>query len=419
MQLVKSLSALALLGSAIPSTYALSIKDDTLSVGVKAHVQVRASLLNDGEDATGGNYDPLRNTAGEAEFARFYLRRARFGVSAKYGDWRANFQIRGGESTDKDTASNPTTFGATSNRPIQLYYANVARVFKTGDIEHDIHAGLDKPFNSESSISSTALMFPQERIVGIQIETRNVGVGYGLRSSFVDFGVDVQNNSTATKDPQASNNTGEEEKNGYFYSARVQFSPGKDFKPDKRQESYCGKEGTHIVLGFDWQSDMGNLNDNGTNPASAPTNANYRTVDTTTYGPDLLVHWNFITFLAEYRIRKTETETITDATGASTSTDVDGTFWNAQVGYAFPLEGGTAIEPAIRYGERDDNKDADSTASYGGNADIGASGTQWEVGVSAYFAGHTNKLQLSYQNWEAEEGDATAKIVRLQHQIAF
>ena len=268
MQLVKSLSALALLGAAIPSTYALSIKDDTFNVGVKLAIQTRAQFLNDADNATGANYDPLRGTNGEAESVRFSLRRVRFGLAAKYGDWRANFVIRGGEQTDRSDAANAaqtiqavqvngvpattaTVNSSTNGRPMQLYYANGARLFTTGEIVHDIHFGLDKPFNSESSISSSAMAFPTERIVAERIETRNVGLGYGLRSSFVNFGFDLMNNLSGTKDPQAGSNTGVEEENGYFYSARIEIMPGKEYNPGKRQESYVGKEGFHVVGGLD------------------------------------------------------------------------------------------------------------------------------------------------------------------------
>ncbi len=412
MQLVKSLSALALLGAAIPSTYALSIKDDVVSVGVKVQMQIRAQLLNDADNATGANYDPLRGTNGEAEFARFYIRRARFALAAKYGDWRANFQIRGGEGSDRNVGGDA--------RAVQLYYANGARVFKTGDIEHDVHFGLDKPFNSESSISSSAQLFPTERIVAQMIETRNVGVGYGLRSSFVNFGVDLMNNSTTTKDAEAGDNIGADETNGYFYSARVEIMPGKEYNPGKRLESYVGKEGFHVVGGIDAQWDDGNLSNGAISGLAVTPGTQIRVTDAFTWGPDLLVHWNFLTFLAEARLRTTDVEDVVNATGATTSRDFKSSWYNVQLAYAIPLESGHVIEPAIRYMERDDNRSIDNTAAvYGASNDNGGDGTTIDLGVNLYFNGHANKLQLAYQMWEAEEGDAQARIVRLQHQVSF
>lgn len=405
MRIAPSLAALALIGATVPAAHALSIKDDTVSVGVKVQLQTRGQFLNDADNAAGEAYDPLRDQNGDAEAARFYIRRARMGLAAKYGDWRGNFQIRAGEGADRA--------GLDSTRGVQLYYANGAYVFKTGEIEHDVHFGLDKPFNSESSISSSAQLFPTDRLIAQTIEVRNVGLGYGLRSAFVNFGVDVMNNSTTTKDAQAGNGTGAEETNGYFFSGRIEIMPGKEFNPGKRQESYVGKEGTHLVLGLDLQQDNGNLS--GTPAATFE----YRIQDTFTWGPDLLVHWNNITFLAEYRMRSTDLEDVDDPTSNTSASDFDGRFWNVQLGYAFPLESGTVIEPAIRFAERDDNTDVDESSVYGASNDNGASGTTLDVGLNVYFAGHGNKVQLAYQSWEAEEGDGTASIVRLQHQLNF
>ena len=405
MQLVKSLSALALLGAAIPSTYALSIKDDTFNVGVKLAIQTRAQFLNDADNATGANYDPLRGTNGEAEKARFYIRRARFGLAAKYGDWRATVVIRGGEGSDRAVAGD--------TRPVSLYYANGARLFKTGEIEHDIHFGLDKPFNSESSISSSAQLFPNERIVAQQIETRNVGIGYGLRSSYVNFGVDLMNNSTTTKDVEAGDNIGADETNGYFYSARLEIMPGKEYNPGKRQESYVGKEGFHVVGGIDAQWDDGNLSGTPVAPAQ------FRVTDAFTWGPDLLVHWNFLTFLAEARLRQTDTEDVVNLTGATVDRDFKSSWYNVQLAYAIPMESGHVIEPAVRYSERDDNRSVDTNAVYGSANDNGGDGTTIDVGVNLYFNGHANKLQLAYQMWEAEAGEGQANILRLQHQVSF
>jgi hypothetical protein len=417
MKLVQTLSALALVGAATPTAFALSVKDDQLSVNLKFQVQSRAYLLNDGSNATGGDYDPLRGTDGNAEFARFDLRRARLGFAVKYNDdWRGTFLIRA-ENNDRSVNGGAATASGGNGRPVQLYFANAARVFKQGDdIEHDLHAGLDKPFNSESSISSTTYLMPQDRLSLSYIEWRGVGGGYGFRSPMVNFGVDVQNNSTGTKDPQAGNDTGAEETNGYFYSARIEFMPGKDWNPGKRQESYAGKEGKALVVGFDVQVDRGSLTTDGA--------ATYTDIDTTIFGPDVLLHWNFLTLLAEYRWRKLSTDVVTDATGATASSDVDGTFWNVGAGWAFPV-GAYFIEPCIRYGERDSDKDTDSTAPFaagpGGNIgnDIGSDGKTFELGVNWYISGHSNKIQLSYQNWKAEAGEADANFIRLQHQWAF
>ncbi len=406
MHLVKTLSTLALAGACAPTAFALSIKDDTLAVNLKFQVQERVSLLNDASDPDGDDWDPLRAGQGEAEFARFELRRARLGFAAKWGDWKGNFQIRA-ENNDRVGA-------ATGGRAVQLYYANAGRSFKMGDIEHEVRFGLDKPFNTESSISSSQFMFPDERAVSLITEVRGVGIGYLLRAPFITFGFDIQNNLTGTKDPQAFEDAAggtESETNGMFYSARIEFAPGQGLMIPKRQESYCGKEGTGVLIGFDYQLDQRNLTDD----TVATT---YNVNDTTTFGPDLLVHWNYLTFLAEYKWRKRKNESVIDATGVTTKTDFDGTIMDVQAGWSFIMADGTALEPAIRYEKQDLNKDVDSVAAYSGS-DFGGDGSAVDFGLSWYLNGHSNKIQLDLQLWKAEDGDADAKIVRLQHQWAF
>ena len=55
---------------------------------------------------------------------------------------------------------------------------------------------------------------------------------------------------------------------------------------------------------------------------------------------------------------------------------------------------------------------------FGGN-DFGVSGRQYEAGLTWYVNGHANKLALAATLWQAEEGDADATIIRLQHQFTF
>lgn len=405
MRPVPALAALALAGLTAPTAHALTLEDDTLKVAVKMQIQTRASLLNDAEGANGADYDPLRGSAGEAEAARFSVRRARLGFGVAWGEWRGNFWLRAAEGSD---------FGGTdTTRGAQLFYANVARVFTTGGVSHDIHAGLDKPFNGESSLGSTLYALPTERITSMVAAVRGVGVGYGLRSDFVNFGVDVQNNTTTTKDVDAADET-----NGWFYSTRVEVMPGKDHNPGKRQESYLGKAGTHALLGIDAQWNDSDL----TSDAVAST---FTITDTFTWGPDLLVHWNALTCLAELRLRTTDLE---DETGASD--DFDSRWFIVQAAYAFPLANGTVVEPVVRYSVADVDVDADTAVTGYANAatgnlpaswyvDNGGDGSTIDIGLSWYLAGHGNKLQAAYQLWEAEEGDATASIVRVQHQLAF
>jgi hypothetical protein len=437
---VKTLAALAILGAVAPSAYAVSIKDDVVSMKLGGNIQFRASLLNDASDSNGNDFDPLRGTSGQsAEAARFDIRRARLSFAAKMGDWSGNITIRS-EKNDQNQNATASTANGGNGRPVQLYYAKIARDFKVGDMTHQIRFGLDKSFNVESAQSSSTFLFPTDTIVCEKAEERAVGVGYMFMMPFLNFGLDFHNGSTGTRDTDANgantvnvfNSNGKT--NGYFYSTRIEFAPGAEFMPAKRMESFYGKEGTHLVIGLDAQWDMGNLN--LTNVATA---GNYQERDVFTWGPDILGHWNGLTAKAEYRMRSQTADNTVAATGVAGAAvaDVDGKFWDIQVAYAFPLEE-VVIEPAIGYMVSDSNSDVDSFGvasgnngaagppavapqnfGYGAGADNGGDGKTINIGVNFYWNGHDNKTQVAFQSWKAETGDADAKIIRIQHQINF
>ncbi|HEX3135023.1 MAG TPA: hypothetical protein VHX44_15770 [Planctomycetota bacterium] len=418
---VKTLAALAILGAVAPSAHAMSIKDDVVSLKLTGNIQFRASLLNDASDTgatagTSGDYDPLRGTSGQsAEAARFDIRRARLGFVAKMGDWTGNITLR--------AEKNDTSIGANGGRAVQLYYANIARDFKEGDMVHQIRMGLDKSFHAESTQSSSTFLFPTDTIVDEKVEKRGVGIGYRFNMPFLHFGADLHNNSTGTKDGDF-NNAASGDTNGLFYSARIEFAPGAEFMPDKRMHSFYGKEGTHLVIGLDAQWDMGNL-DAGNTAGAALAGTTYSKKDTFTWGPDVLFHWNGLTALAELRMRSASFDDTNTANGATDSRDdLKSMYWDIQAGYTFPTEY-CGIEPAIGYMVTDNNTDNDNevvayTVIAGpASIDNGASGTTLNVDVNFYWNGHDNKTQIAYQNWKAEDGDGDASIIRIQHQINF
>ncbi len=130
---------------------------------------------------------------------------------------------------------------------------------------------------------------------------------------------------------------------------------------------------------------------------------------------------NGLSAFAEYRagtVESTRNDGVSVPTSATTGPEVDAEFITIQLGYAF-LIGEEVLEPAIRYQIIDNNSDADETVNYGNNTETGASGTQIDLGLNYYLSGHDNKLSLAVSLWEAEEGQADATIVRLQHQINF
>jgi hypothetical protein len=418
---VRTLSALALVGAAAPA-FAASIKDDALSLTIKGNVQIRASLLNDASNTTGDDYDPLRGSNGSAEFARFEVRRARFGVTAKYGTgWVANLTMRAEKNdqavnaggNEKDTpAANAASANQPNGRPVQLYYANLAKVFTMdGGVKTTIKGGLDKAFNVESITSSSTFLFPTDSIVKEKVEQRGVGIAVLVESPFLNAGIDWQNNSSGPKDTEARNDVGNEDTNGYYFSGRIEFSPGADFMPAKRQESYCGKEGTHLVIGFDASIDTNNLSDNNNV-------ANYLKTKTVIYGPDALVHWNGLTALVEYRWRTISQDTVTAAAASTTAPDVKATIFNIQGAYAIPVSD-IYIEPAIGYAIYNGNKDVTALNNYGGGSDNGTDGKTLNIGVNFYWDGHNSKTSIAYQNWKPESGEAEATIIRVQQQLNF
>ena len=420
---VKTLAALALVGAVAPA-FAVSIKDDQMSLAIKGVVQGRAELLNNGSNATGGDYDPLRGTNGDAEAVRFDARRARFGLEAKMGDWKAVLTIRaekndttgsaGGSSfIDPGATANGGAATSNANRGLQLYYANIQRSFKLDDgVALAVRGGLDKAYNAESSISSSAFLFSSDTVVDERIEQRNLGVGSTLTSPFINAGFDIQNNSTTTKDGDAS---AANQKNGMFYSARLEFSPVAEWMPAKKVQSFVGKEGTHLVIGADVQMDDKNLNG-----AAAAAGGTYVSTKTVAYGPDVLFHWNGLTAYGEFRMSKANRDVVAGAALA----DVKGRFWNIQAGYAMPVFD-IVIEPAIRFSKVDSDTGVTNTntgynaGAAGGAIDNGGDGRTIDIGVNLYFDGHNNKLGIALQSWKAEAGSADASIIRIQQQISF
>ena len=401
--LVPTLSAIAIMGMA--PAFGASIADD-LTIKPKAQIQVRAQFGASGTNTAGQDVNVYNGAIGDTEAARFSVRRARFGAEAKNTTgWSAVFQIRAGERFDT-VASNGKT------RNAELYYANVTKLWKLDGFDIDVHGGLDKPFNNESSISSSAFMLPADRANAHFTEVRDVGIGAkSLIAEMVRVGFDVQNsNSTINQDPNS-------DAPGLFTSFRLEFAPGKDFMPAKKLESWAGAEGHHLVIGFDYQNDE--RLQTAANNATADVN---RTV--TTIGPDILYHFNGLSALADLRMRTTKDEVST----GTTPDDIKAQVWTVQAGYAIPMEMGFALEPAVRISKIDLNKDDNETTAQRGVFDqgefrAGQSGTEFTIGVNAYWNGHANKTQLAYTSFQGEEpasGDKSkAKIITLQQQVTF
>jgi hypothetical protein len=384
--------------------HALSLQDEKLSLNFKLIFQNRGTMFLDAADADGNSYDPIRGTSGEPERLRFDLRPIRFGMSIKYGEhWKGFIMFR----SEKLDLNNPAAF----TRLLHVFLANAEFAFKTGSLEHAFHFGLDKAWSTESNFPAWSNLFPSDRIVSVKSEVRGVGVGYMMRGSFFNLGLDVQNNNTGVKDKQASNLIGAEDNNGLFYSGRLEVAPKPQWLLAKKIESYAGEKGTGLVAGFDMQVNNKNLDDDKSDETFTRSNM-------LTFGPDLLLHWDGLSTIAEFRWRRTMIDVVPDIGGAATSTTSKGIFWGVQAGYAIPL-GDPVLEPALGYSQLDNDVDIISTPVYGGGTDNGPDGSTFTAGLNLYFDGHANKLQLAYQHWRAEGGHGRADIIRLQHQISF
>ena len=384
---LSTVGALALAIAASPA-YAVAVKDDLVSVGIKGQLQVRANLLND-----------VNNTAGDSieyDSAIFSARRARFGLSAQMGDnWKANLIVRGGETVGLVAPGIAD--------PISLFYANVYYTGKTGSVAHEVGMGLDKPFTSASSQSSTSYLLPTERITSAgstagNFDPRGYGVFYKLTGDFFAAGVSLMNgenavNADGTADGITDGTAVANGQDKFTYTLRAEFAPGAGLWA-KKMETYAGADGHSLVIGAEYVNNMGNDLDE----------------DTSWIGIDVTGHLNGLSALAEIKMLENE-QPVGDS--------VKGQYIAIQAGYAFKLNSGYVVEPALRYSLIDNNTDTDEISSYGTVSENGGSGTQIDIGANWYWKGHNNKTQLALQLWSAEEGDADATVLRLQQNFAF
>ncbi len=418
-----------------------AVKDSDIVIKVRGSLQGRASVLGSATDNTGAAQDFYAANAAngsESEISRLSIRRARLTVDGRSkNDWFANVTLRADNVGTSGTAS-------TGGSAISLYQAFIGKTFKSGDFEHDVKFGLDKIHNNDSTISTTSLLFPGDRSIATLISAqREIGLSYQFRAPFLRAGFDVQDNPNLSRNanqPSTVGNNSVANTGNYdgrptpATSFRIEVAPGADYLPKKKQESYIGAYGTEIVLGFDWQN-------SGKTYAVANESR-----DLSIFGPDLLVHFDSFTFLAEYRFTKLNREATNGSLSPQELEIIDGRHWDAQIGYAIPIDNGVVIEPALRFSVTDWNKDADEHSQWGanssrdnggviptnllsqGNLTSGAvssgstnfgSGSQIDLGLNLYWNGHANKTQIAYSWWTAEAGAAEASVITVQHQLVF
>jgi hypothetical protein len=402
-----SLLAIAAFAAA-PCAQALSVKDDDVKLGINLVIQARADI----SDATfdgGADAAPIEGNDIPSDSVDFYLRRARFGLK---GTWKDDYTFAFIMRADGAGKTGPVS----SSASVAFYEATIGRKFKTegSDLVHSIEFGYMAPtYNTASNVhSSSSFLLANEASTAAVLTNRNAGIKYHLSAPWVNLFVDVMNNAG---DDAANNGEGaaatDKSGEGLWTSARVHISPEGEWKIEKPQESWAGKEGKGVLVGLDVAQ---NSKDNTSNTESR---------DAMGYGIDAVVHFDGLSALVEYRVAEYETEI-----AGGGGTDWEASAWRVQVGYAFPM-GDTFVEPAVRFSSYDANDQVDSTEEFfdhdGGSGgpsdgqDYGASGDQIDLGVNWYIHEHKNKLQLAYTMWEAEDGDAEASILRAQWQLSF
>lgn len=421
------------LAALAPIATALDVKDDDLKLSLKLQLQVRAEKAW-AKDTSGNQYNLTENVADqESDDMDFYVRRARLGFAGTWkGDYkfayvlRNDYQDRAVQSVtvyndlnnngkqDPGEKSQTVANGTTSNRIPQTNVAYLERVFKQEDqgLEHSLKMGLDYAFfcGADGVFPSASFLFPTNRATAGMVAPRGVGVAYRVTGKKFILGFDIQNNTgdTAGASGDGSRDQGE----GLFYGARLQVVPiDSDEKGHmKAVESFLGKEGQGLLVSVEAGE---NQNDN---------TSSSKTTNTLAYGVEVLAHCNAITVLAEYR------QTVQSPQDSSLTTPDErtvGTCYLVQAGYAVPV-GGQVVEPAARWTHLNSVAQSGESANYG-TTDYGVSGNSFDLGVNYYLHGTSNKLQLAYQHWLAEDGtfvageyqQARADIVRLQWQFGF
>lgn len=418
-----------------------AVKTDDIQFKVKGYIQARANLAGSATDNRGKGQDYYAANAAngdDSDLARLSIRRARLGVEGRsQSDWYAALVIRADNIGTSGTAS-------TGSQPIQLYQAYVGKTFTTesGHFTHDLKLGLDKIYNNDSSISSTAFLFSGDRAVATLLSSqREVGFCYKFAAPFIRAGVDLQDAPNLTRNAAPPSSTGNNANTGNYaetpslaYSFRIEASPGAEYLPVKKQESYLGAYGTHLLVGGDFQN-SGNTYAVGNEERSLMI-----------YGPDLLAHYDRWTFLTEYRWTKLAIDSTAGSLNPQQLDNLNGRTWDAQLAYAIPTDHGLIIEPALRFAivnwvsdieelsqwgvnsSRDNNVitptslltqgGLTSGGLAGGTTNLG-SGSQLDVGLNFYWNGNANKTQLSYSYWAAEAGPGKSSAVTLQQQITW
>ena len=396
--------ALLTLLTVIPSALsAVDIADADAKVTVGLFSQARVDVAR-AHDTSGDRYSINDGASVAPDTADIYLKRFRPYIrgTAKGAIFVATLQA---DNWGKDSTGNVAGANV-STTSVSLFEGYAGKEFVVGDIKHTITLGKQLSWFNFANNRPILMQFATNRATAALLAPVGVGAGYRLNSEMINLGLDIQNN---TGDSAGSNTQDDGE--GMAYTGRIEFTgPKGNWNIGKWQESFAGADGQGVALSLDAGTNRGDR----TGGAGA-----FASENTTALGVELLVHNDGLTALGEYR---TQRKAKTFDSGAANA-DTPAKIWLVQAGYAFKIEGGMALEPAVRYTNIDMNSDDSNEGTSYGVADWGTSGKQIDLGLNLFVAGHGHKVSALFTYWKSEEtaaGDqADARIFRLQHQLMF
>lgn len=398
--------ALLTLLTAIPSVLsAVDIADGDAKVTVGLFSQARVDVAR-AHDSNGNSYSINDGASVAPDTADIYLKRFRPYIrgTAKGAIFVATLQA---DNWGKDSTGKDATSGANlSTTSVGLFEGYAGKEFMIDGIKHTITLGKQLSWFNFANNRPILMQFATNRATAALLAPVGVGAGYRLNSDMINLGLDVQNN---TGDSTGSNTQDDGE--GMAYTGRIEITgPKGSWNIGKWQESFAGADGQGIALSLDA----------GTNRADRTgTAGSFASENTTAFGIELLVHNDGLTALGEYRTqRKAKT-----FDSGSANVDTPAKIWLVQAGYAFKIDGGMALEPAVRYTNIDMVSDDSNEGNPYGVADWGNSGKQIDLGLNLFLAGHGHKVSALFTTWKGEENaageQADARIFRLQHQLMF
>lgn len=352
------------LAIAIPAAHAaVDVADEGVNMKFGFRMQNRVELSDvsaaSGESATLDNADIM-------------ARRLRFGVAGTYNTaFRYKLTMRADKLGQQSTLD---------NAELEVHEAWTSYQFRNGNQDHTVRIGVEKPgYNGSYKGSSSSLLFPT-RMPGARWDgVKGMGLAYRVEDR-----KDIWRASLEVVDAN-----GQED---MYYGLRLESSFDRRYAMKKRRESFLGKRGVEHLVGIGY----------GTIVRQGPDNNQIGIVlDGAHHIDEYSASWEIHQYTEE---------------GAGD--DREQLIVSAQVGWYMERIGETIVEPAVRVSmiDLDDDGMADT---YSLSSENGGSGTQFDLGVNFYFDGHNNKLQLAYTNWTADEGNADANVIRLQHQLNF